>query len=222
MQDHHQSIKEAELKNSMKKEIFMNKLLDDFTPHQCHINLVQNKNETIINIVKDEAVKLFDEPTYAYVNNLKMTNGIIEVDVLSTLKQDAPDFARGFIGVAFRINDAHSHFESVYLRPTNGRANDEQRSIRAVQYFVYPNYKFDYLREHHQTEFESAADIGLDEWIHMKVIIENNVVTLYLNHQDQPTLVVEQSFISPSHGYVALWCDVGTDAYFKNLQVTVL
>lgn len=200
----------------------MNKINNQaFTEHLCNMNYETYENEPVLHVIKDHTVELFDEPTYALLSDVQMENGIIEVDVLSNLTNDAPDFARGFIGVAFRINEDHSFFESIYIRPTNGRVADMIRKSRAVQYFAYPNYKFDYLRENNMSHFETSADIGLNEWIHMKVVIEDQIITLYLNHQQQPTLSIKQNLVVPSKGAIGLWCDIGTSAYFKNLNVQV-
>lgn len=51
--------------------------------------------------------------------------------MLSRLLPDNPDFARGFIGIAFRINEDNSQFESFYMRPMNGRIDDPTRRSRA-------------------------------------------------------------------------------------------
>ncbi|MDP6925619.1 MAG: hypothetical protein QGG84_00845, partial [Rhodospirillales bacterium] len=59
---------------------------------------------------------------------------------------DAFSEARGFIGVAFRIQQDLSGFECTYLRPTNGRAQVQLRRNRAVQYFSFLDWKFDRLR----------------------------------------------------------------------------
>lgn len=45
------------------------------------------------------------------------------------------DFARGFIGIAFRIDDEDSTFESFYVRPTNGRIDDPVRKIEESNTF---------------------------------------------------------------------------------------
>jgi hypothetical protein len=46
-------------------------------------------------------------------------DGTIEVDIASDLAPDAPAYARGFVGVSFRMDSA-LRFENIYLRPTNG------------------------------------------------------------------------------------------------------
>lgn len=90
--------------------------------------------------------------------------------MLARLLEGAPDLARGFIGVAFRINDDNSRFESFYVRPTNGRAEDQLRRNRATQYFSYPDYKFDRLRKEAPGQYESYADMALNEWITLKIV----------------------------------------------------
>ncbi len=119
----------------------------------------------VVRVVKDPIIKEFDEPTFVRINNLGFTNGAIEVKVLSRLLPDAPDFSRGFIGIAFRINDDNSKFESIYIRPTNGRVDDQVRRNHSIQYFAYPDYKFQRLRKESPEMYESYSDMGLNEWI---------------------------------------------------------
>lgn len=58
-----------------------------------------------------------------------------------TAKSTAP---RGFVGVAFRVNlDASKDapkYECFYLRPTNGRADDQVRRNHSTQYISYPAF----------------------------------------------------------------------------------
>lgn len=62
-----------------------------------------------------------DINTYAGVAGSSFHNGTIEVDVCGRLRSDAPDYARGFIGIVFRAADDGREFESFYIRPANGR-----------------------------------------------------------------------------------------------------
>lgn len=61
--------------------------------------------ENTLCVLKDSTVTEFDENTFARIENINFSNGTIEVEVLSRLLVNSPDFARGFIGIAFRIND---------------------------------------------------------------------------------------------------------------------
>src|SRR5688500_15406608 len=87
----------------------------------------------VVKAIKDSSVKEVDEPTFVKIKGINFRNGTIEVKVLSRLLENAPDFARGFIGIAFKINDSNSKFESIYIRPTNGRANNQLRRNRSIQ-----------------------------------------------------------------------------------------
>lgn len=90
--------------------------------------------DNIIRVVKSEKINEYDENTYARVCDLHFHDGVIEVDMLSRLLPDAPDFARGFIGIAFRINEDDTQFESFYIRPTNSvnKTDDHVRIAHGV------------------------------------------------------------------------------------------
>ena len=90
--------------------------------------------------------ELPDENTYLKANDIIFHNGIIEVDVCGKLLEDAPDYARGFIGIVFRASNNDSEFESFYIRPTNGKGcTDPGRKAHGCQYFSYPGYTFPLL-----------------------------------------------------------------------------
>src|SRR5688500_9240597 len=70
----------------------------------------------VLKIIKDSTVTEIDEPTFAKLKGIDFKNGTIEVKILSRLLSNAPELARGFIGIAFKINDSNSKFESIYIR----------------------------------------------------------------------------------------------------------
>lgn len=172
-----------------------------------------------VRVVKDAAVEAFDEPTFARLQGAPFKDGSIEVKVLSRLLSDAPDFARGFIGLAFRINADNSRFESIYIRPTNGRAEDQLRRNRSVQYFAYPDFKFDRLRREAPGVYEAHADMGLNEWIALRIVVKGRQARLYLNDRAQPALIVNDLKLGEHAGAIGLWVDVGTEGYFRDLKV---
>lgn len=182
-------------------------------------NVEMDKIE-VLNVIKDPKIIDVDEPTFARLLNSDIQDGEIEVKVYSQLLPDAPDFARGFIGIAFRINEDNSKFESIYIRPTNSRINDQLRRNRSTQYFSYPNHKFDVFRRTDAGKYESYVDIDVKEWIDFKVIIKGETAQLFINHSLQPVLVVNDLKHGFSKGSIALWTEVGTDAYFKDLVIT--
>lgn len=174
----------------------------------------------VVKVIKDSAIKQFDEPTFAKIKGSDFKNGSIEVEVLSRLLPNAPEFARGFIGIAFRINDSNTKFESIYIRPTNGRDSSQIRRNRAIQYFSYPDYQFERLRKEAAGQYESYADMGLNEWIKLKIVVHGNQAKLFINDNKQPSLVVNDlKHGTNSSGAIGLWVDIGTEGFFSNLKV---
>jgi hypothetical protein len=147
-------------------------------------------------------------------------NGTIDVDVLSDLAVDAPAYARGFVGVAFRIDSA-LRFESIYLRPTNSRADDQVRRNHTIQYAAYPDFRFSQLRRDFPEKYESYADIEIGRWIHMRIVVSETSALLYLDGHAQPALIVKDLKLGAKQaGGVGVWIESGTVARFKNLRIS--
>ena len=197
----------------------MNMSTNNFIATNSSIKNIVMDDELCLNVIKDPSILEIDEPTYAKIKDLDFQNGTIEVEVYSKLLPDAPDYARGFIGVAFRIKEDDTEYESIYIRPTNGRCDDQVRRNHSVQYYAYPNHKFNTLRVTSPEKYESYADMGLEEWIRMKIVVNETKAELYLNHSIYPVLVVNDLKNGIRSGSIALWSEVGTDAYFKNLKI---
>jgi hypothetical protein len=161
-----------------------------------------------------------DEPTYAKLTNLDFENGIIEVKMLSRIQDPSPfEFAQGFIGVAFRISEIDSTFESIYLRPKVGRSDNQLFRNHTVQYYSYPNYKFDRLRKEAEGMYETTAPVDINEWITMRIEVNGQKVHMYINDAKYSTFVVDKMKGKMTHGSIALWVDIGTIGYFKDLKV---
>jgi hypothetical protein len=163
-----------------------------------------------------------DEPTFIRLKNVNVENGTIEVKMLSRLQNPNPfKQAQGFIGLAFRINEDNSAFESIYLRPRVGRSENQFARNHTVQYYAYPAYKFDTLRQpEFQGQYETYADVGLDEWISFRIEVKHKKATLYINDQKHPSFVVSEMKGTSKEGSIGLWVDIGTEGYFKDLKVT--
>lgn len=174
----------------------------------------------VVKVIKDSAVTEVDVSTFAKLKGIEFKNGTIEVKVLSRLLPNAPELARGFIGIAFRINDSNSKFECIYIRPANGRANDQLRRNHSIQYFSFPDYKFNRLRKEAPEVYESYADMGLNEWIKLKVIIKDSQAKLFINDSKQPSLIVNDlKHGANSSGSIGLWVDIGTEGFFSELKI---
>jgi hypothetical protein len=163
---------------------------------------------------------LIDMPTFVLVP-VNFKNGTIEVDILGRLNAKALPDARAFVGLAYRVVDAETRFESVYLRPLNGRKTNppSPRDKRAIQYFAYPEWKFDRLRkEYPDGRYEAGADIAGDEWIALKLDIDDARVRVSINGKEE--LALTETKAAPEAGAIGLWVGRGTEGYFANLRIT--
>ena len=187
-----------------------------------HTTLQQEvlNGETVIRVTKKDKIMQFDENTLVKVKDLDFHNGTIRVKMLSRLLPDAPEFARGFIGIVFRVNEANSEFESFYIRPTNAMTDDPVRKAHGCQYFSYPGYTFAYFREFGITEFEAPIHNGLDEWVQLTAVIRDAEARFYLNDEKDPVLTVRNmKHGQNARGSVGFFSEIGTEAFFKDLEI---
>jgi hypothetical protein len=163
-----------------------------------------------------------DMDTFAFVRGLDFHDGSIEVDVAGSLLPSALGGARGFIGIAFRIDAASGSFasEGFYIRPTNGRAEEQIRRNHSTQYFSYPGFDFDRLRHEAAGQYEAYVDVVPDEWTHLRIEVSGADARFYVGTGSQPVLVVHDlKRGSDAHGSVGLWVDNGTNGHFRNLSI---
>lgn len=170
---------------------------------------------------QDPAREPLSDRDYMAIIPLDFRDGTIEVEVKGALDPAAPAFARGFVGIAFRIGDGK--FEKIYLRPTNGVANDMVRRNHSVQYAAYPDWRFDRLRREAPARYETAADIAPDRWIKMRIEVSGATAKLFLDGRNNPVLIVNDLKLGGSQrGAIGLWVETGTVAHFRKLMVTRL
>ena len=165
---------------------------------------------------KEEAA---NATSYAVVKGSAFRDGTIEVDLAGQPAAAAGAAARGFIGVAFRIQ-ADGRYEYIYLRPTNGRADDQVRRNHSTQYSSYPDFDFARSRQESPEKYESYVDLQPGVWTKYKIEIDGRKARLYVNGAEQPCLIVNDLRLDPQSGGVALWVGPGTEGYFANLKIT--
>ena len=156
--------------------------------------------------------------SYAIVKGSRFHNGTIEVDLAGKPAANAFGGARGFIGIAFRIQG--SRYEYIYLRPTNGRADDQVRRNHSVQYGAQPDFDYDRLRKESPEKYESYVDLEPGVWTKYRIAIDGTKAKLYVNGAAQPCLIVNDMKLGDSEGAVALWVGPGTEGYFSTLRIT--
>lgn len=124
----------------------INALSFTFETNDVFLSKEQLDGAETLKVIKNPIIEKEDEPTFAKLIDHAFHNGTIEVDVYSQLQDTAPDYARGFIGLTFRINKENDCFEGIYVRPTNGSAPNQLRRNRATQYFSYPHIRSTKIR----------------------------------------------------------------------------
>ena len=156
--------------------------------------------------------------SYAVIKDALFRDGTIEVDLAGQPAASAGGGARGFIGIAFRIQ-GDGRYEYIYLRPTNGRADDQIRRNHSTQYSSHPDFDFARSRQEAPEKYESYVDLEPGIWTKYKIEVEGRKARLYVHGAEQPCLIVNDLKLEPREGGVALWVGPGTEGYFSNLKI---
>jgi hypothetical protein len=161
-----------------------------------------------------------DAGRLALVPGTSLQDGIIEVDTTGDVMPNVNQAARGFVGIVFRAAADGSRFECFYLRPTNGRADDQVRRNHSVQYISVPGFPWQLLREKFPEKYESYVDLQAGEWTKVKIEVKGDHARLFVHGAEQPTLIVDDLKQPVASGAIGLWVGPGTVAHFTNLRVT--
>jgi hypothetical protein len=157
----------------------------------------------------------------ALVEGLQFANGTIEAELAGAPAAGSSEGARGFVGIAFRVQPDSKTYDAFYLRPTNGRADDQERRNHATQYISQPDWPWFRLRKETPSKYESYVDILPDTWTKMRIEVRGDHARLFVNDQAQPALIVNDvKSGATAKGGVALWIGSGTTAHFSDLTVT--
>jgi hypothetical protein len=189
--------------------------LDQLTPHQVKLESVDYLGKRAVKIVEDGQVP--NGEAYAIVKGAVFHDGEISVELAGRPAGGAVAAARGFIGMAFRLQNGQ--FEYIYLRPTNGRADDQVRRNHSTQYSSHPKFGFGELRQQSPEKYESYVDLEVGVWTRVRITVEGSKARLYVHGAVQPSLIVNDLKLGDSSGGVALWIGPGTEGYFTGLKI---
>lgn len=157
----------------------------------------------------------------AILEGVQFANGTIEAEIAGAPRAGAGEGARGFVGIAFRVQGDLRTYDAFYLRPTNGRADDQVRRNHSVQYISHPDWPWFRLRKETPEKYEAYVDLVPNTWTKVRIEVRGTQARLYVHDHPQPTLIVNDLKTgATATGGVALWIDVGTEAHFRNLVVT--
>jgi hypothetical protein len=148
----------------------------------------------------------------ALVQNLKFTEGRLEIDLRGGGKQQA-----SFLGLAFGVTDATT-FEAVYFRPFRFADADPGARSHAVQYVAWPEYTWEKLRKDKPGVYEAAIEPIPDPagWFHVRIDVTKHKVSVLVDGSRQHCLVVDR--LGHREGDIGLWVD-SMPAAFRNLRI---
>ena len=158
--------------------------------------------------------------TLVLIEGSRFTDGVIEIELAGEPAPGADPSMRGFVGVAFRVDPANADtYECFYLRPTNGRADNQLQRNHSTQYVSHPEHPWYRLREESPGQYESYVDLLPGEWTKVRIEVEGTSARLYVHGAEQPTLIVRDLKHGASSGQVGLWLHSSTLAHFRNLKI---
>ncbi len=145
----------------------------------------------------------------AFLNDVNLKNGIIEVDVATT------DRARSYPGVLFRVKD-QLNYERIYIRPHRSPFYDD-----ALQYA--PTFNgVDSWQLYNGLGKTSSLDILPDKWNHLKIVVSGNQACVFWNEETNPSLIIEPLAYGESSGTMALSGPIDGTAYYSNFSYEII
>ncbi len=196
---------------------------DGVDPVKTKADVASYRGRRALRVVNEDGLTATGTPAgaqaIAILKGSDFRDGTIEADVVGLARKGAPPTTRGFVGIAFRVQEHGSRYESIYLRMTNARANDQLQRNHSTQYVSQPEFTWQRLRKENPGMYESYVDLEPGAWIRIKIVVTGSKASLYVNGADQPCLIVNDLKLGENHGQVALWTGSNTEAYFSNLTV---
>ncbi|OKS87361.1 hypothetical protein [Mucilaginibacter polytrichastri] len=153
----------------------------------------------------------------AWITGTAFKNGTIEFDI-----KGKDVLQQSFVGMALHAVDSLT-YDVVYFRPFNFRADDPVRRSHSVQYISLPGYDWPLLREKFPNKYEQPIAPAPDpnNWFHAKIIVKGVTISVYVNHNTKPALVVQQ--LARLNGTrIGFWVGNGSGGEWKNLTITAI
>jgi hypothetical protein len=196
----------------------------EMQPRNVKAERVMYKGRAAVRVTDTAPASVPDGERLVILNKTEFQDGVIEIELAGEPGAGAGEGARGFVGVAFRVlpgatKDAF-RYDCFYVRPTNGRAEDQVRRNHSTQYVSFPEFPWERLRKEFPEKYESYVDLVPGEWTMMKIEVRGDKARLYVHDAAQPVLVVNDLKRGQSRGQIALWLGPGTVAHFANLRIS--
>jgi len=144
--------------------------------------------------------------TVAYPKGLNFTDGEIELDMASSNGNE-------YLGLAFRIQDTH-HYQALYFRPAS------TGTINAIQYMPEKKQDFNWW-DYEAEKYQAKATLPATDWFHVKAVVKDNELKVYLNHESVPAMVYKNLDADLKQGSVGYWFGNSSSCAYKNLIVKI-
>lgn len=232
--------------------------------------VVTHQGKQCLNLVPSPEVIHSDGPTFAILEGSNFHNGIIEISLSGTKPEDAAtrdpsDFVGDFVGIGFRIesneekaakiepklepkrNPANvAQFECIYFRPAHALSEDQLTRNHSIQYFAYPEAKFNSLRKKYLQQeqskqertvqnkslpkssqlpkifpkiYEAYAPIAAEEWFRIRIEVVGTTAKLYVNGAAEPALIVNDLKLGDCQGAIGLFVERECVGYYCDLKI---
>ena len=140
----------------------------------------------------------------AWLDNVKIKDGVVEVDLLVTGKTSYP-------GIIFR-RTADGEFERIYLRPHRAGHYPD-----AVQYSPTFNGN-EAWQLYNGPGYTADCYLPPDNWIRLRLEFRDAKARLFIGGEAKPALVVNDLKHVPTHGSVGLDAPADGSAYFSRFS----
>ncbi len=147
----------------------------------------------------------YKSASLAYPKMLNFKDGTIEFDLAFAGK------GNGYLGLAFRIRDAH-HYETVYFRPLSSG------TINAIQYMPEKKAEFNWW-DYEADKYQAKAILPANGWFHVKVVVQGAKMEVYVNNAPKPSMVYTALDPSLKSGSVGYWHGNSSLGAYRNLIV---
>lgn len=190
-----------------------------------HYNLVKLLQENKLDTTSDhQQTQLVDSPH----NQAISTKGILWLKGV-TFKEGTVDvdlrgknvFLQSFMGIAFHAKDTTA-YDVVYFCPFRFHDSDTVTRKYSVKYMSLPDYNYIKLRKEHPLVYENAVNPAPqpDEWFHATIVINEDWITVYVNHSATASLKVKK-LDTLTAGKIGLWSwSQGLSSDFANLTIS--
>ena len=150
----------------------------------------------------------------AWLDGVAFSEGTIEFDL-----KGRNVMQKSFVGFAFHGHDDKT-YDAVYFRPFNFKSTDTERKNHSVQYISLPADDWPKLRKEYPNQYEKPVNPvpEPDEWFHVKIVIEEKEVKVFVDHSDKPSLVVQQ-LSNQGNGKVGFWVGDQASGDFADLKI---